>query len=144
MCWVVRWYCKKKRVYILPERILKFSEVPLGKGVSSSASIEVATMKVLAHAFGLALKKTELPLLAQRVENYVVGAPCGLMDQLACYLGQPKKILPILCQPDLIEESITIPEVVHSLVLIAGFDMLYLVHPTVRYDAHRLWDILFF
>jgi len=85
------------------------SEVPLGKGVSSSASIEVATMKVLAHAFSLTFKKTELPLLAQRVENYVVGAPCGLMDQLACYLGQPKNILPILCQPDLIEESITIP-----------------------------------
>lgn len=86
------------------------SEVPLGKGVSSSASIEVATMNVLALAFGLTFKKTELPLLAQRVENFVVGAPCGLMDQLACYLGQPKKILPILCQPDLIEESITIPE----------------------------------
>lgn len=86
------------------------SEVPLGKGVSSSASMEVATMKVLAQAFGVKFKGTELPQLAQRVENYVVGAPCGLMDQLACYLGQPKKILPILCQPDLIEESIPIPE----------------------------------
>lgn len=96
------------------------SEVPLGKGVSSSASIEVATMKVLAHAFGLTFKKTELPLLAQRVENYVVGAPCGLMDQLACYLGQPKKILPILCQPDLIEESITIPEGVSFIGMDSG------------------------
>ncbi len=96
------------------------SEVPLGKGVSSSASIEVATMKVLALAFGLTFKKTELPLLAQRVENYVVGAPCGLMDQLASYLGQPKKILPILCQPDLIEKSITIPEDVSFIGIDSG------------------------
>lgn len=96
------------------------SEVPLGKGVSSSASIEVATMKVLTQAFGLTFNTTELPILAQRVENYVVGAPCGLMDQLACYLGQPKKILPILCQPDLIEESITIPEGVSFIGIDSG------------------------
>ncbi len=86
------------------------SHVPLGKGVSSSASVEVATMKAFALAFDLSFKNTELPVLAQRVENFVVGAPCGLMDQLACYLGQPKKILPIVCQPDLIESSISIPE----------------------------------
>jgi len=96
------------------------SEVPLGKGVSSSASIEVATMRVLAQAFGVKFKGTELPQLAQRVENYVVGAPCGLMDQLACYLGQPKKILPILCQPDLIEESIPIPEGVSLIGIDSG------------------------
>jgi len=96
------------------------SQVPLGKGVSSSASIEVATMKVLALAFDLTFNTTELPLLAQRVENYVVGAPCGLMDQLACYLGQPKKILPILCQPDLIEESITIPSGVSFIGMDSG------------------------
>jgi len=96
------------------------SEVPLGKGVSSSASIEVATMKVLAQAFALTFKITELPILAQRVENYVVGAPCGLMDQLTSYVGQPKKILPILCQPDLIEESIPIPEGVSFIGIDSG------------------------
>lgn len=86
------------------------SEVPLGKGVSSSASVEVATMKALAEAFHIMLPGTLLPIFAQRVENLVVGAPCGLMDQLACYLGEPKKLLPILCQPDLIENPIGIPD----------------------------------
>lgn len=85
------------------------SDVPLGKGVSSSASIEVATMKALQQAFHLDFSKTELPRLAQQVENAIVGAPCGLMDQLACYLGEPNKLLPILCQPDLVQDPISIP-----------------------------------
>ncbi len=86
------------------------SDVPLGKGVSSSASVEVATMKALADVFGLQLPGTLLPTLAQRVENLVVGAPCGLMDQLASYFGEPKKLLPILCQPDKIEKPISLPD----------------------------------
>ena len=86
------------------------SDVPLGKGVSSSASIEVATMKALYEAFAIQLPGTQLPTLAQRVENLVVGAPCGLMDQLASYFGEPKKLLPILCQPDIIDNPISLPE----------------------------------
>lgn len=86
------------------------SEVPLGKGVSSSASVEVATMKALTDAFEVQLPGTQLPILAQRVENLIVGAPCGLMDQLASYFGEPKKLLPILCQPDRIEKPIALPD----------------------------------
>ncbi len=86
------------------------SDVPLGKGVSSSASVEVACMKVLASAFHIQLPGTLLPILAQRVENLVVGAPCGLMDQLACYFGEQKKLLPILCQPDKIDNTISLPD----------------------------------
>jgi L-arabinokinase len=86
------------------------SDVPLGKGVSSSASVEVATMKALTEAFDMNLPGTLLPMLSQRVENLIVGAPCGLMDQLASYFGEPKKLLPILCQPDRIEKPIALPD----------------------------------
>jgi galactokinase len=85
------------------------STVPLGKGVSSSASAEVATMRGLGDAFGIHFSGTELPILAQRVENLIVGAPCGLMDQLASYMGEANKLLPIVCQPDQVQESISIP-----------------------------------
>jgi galactokinase len=94
------------------------SDVPLGKGVSSSASVEVATMKALAKVFDLTFTGTTLPVLAQRVENLVVGAPCGLMDQLATYFGKEDKLLPILCQPDKVSESIPIP----SDIFFAGID----------------------
>jgi galactokinase len=87
------------------------SEVPLGKGVSSSAAIEVATLKALYRAFDIKpAGTTQLPVQAQMAENLLVGAPCGLMDQLASYLGEPGKLLPILCQPDKVHPSIAIPE----------------------------------
>ena len=85
------------------------SKVPLGKGVSSSAALEVATMKALAQAFQLKFDGTQLPILAQKVENQIVGAPCGLMDQLASYHGIPNYLLPITCQPDILHKPVQIP-----------------------------------
>ena len=41
----------------------------------------------------------ELGLLAQMVENRVVGAPCGVMDQMASLLGRQGQLLALLCQP---------------------------------------------
>jgi galactokinase len=90
--------------------ILIESEVPLGKGVSSSAAIEVATLKALYNAFDIKPAGTQLPVQAQMAENLLVGAPCGLMDQLASYFGEHGKLLPILCQPDKVHPSIAIPE----------------------------------
>lgn len=86
-----------------------YSDVPLGKGVSSSAALEVATMKVFGQAFNIDFQSTELPVLAQRVENLIVGAACGLMDQLASYFGLEGKLLPILCQPDILFPPVNIP-----------------------------------
>lgn len=90
--------------------ILVKSDVPVGKGVSSSAAIEVATLKAICELFNIKLNDTELPKLAQMAENLVVGAPCGLMDQLASYFGENTKLLPIICQPDKLNDLIEIPE----------------------------------
>ncbi len=85
------------------------SEVPLSMGVSSSAALEVATMKALAACFALTFQGTELARLAQRVENDIVGAPCGLMDQLASAYGVSGSLTPILCRPDQVYPSIPLP-----------------------------------
>lgn len=56
-------------------------DVPFGAGLSSSASVEVATaMAMLAHS-GVALPLEEIALLCRRAENNYVGSPCGIMDQ---------------------------------------------------------------
>jgi len=56
-------------------------DVPLGAGLSSSASVEVATaMALLAHA-GLSLPSAEIATLCRAAENNFVGSPCGIMDQ---------------------------------------------------------------
>jgi L-arabinokinase len=85
------------------------SEVPLSMGVSSSAALEVATMKALERFSGRKFKGTGLARLAQRAENEMVGAPCGLMDQLTCAYGPKGKLLPILCRPDLVQAPVSLP-----------------------------------
>lgn len=86
------------------------SEIPEGKGVSSSAALEIATMNALVKAFNIKFVGTELAKLAQKVENLIVGAPCGLMDQLACSFGKSNQLLPIICQPDKLLTPIPLPE----------------------------------
>ena len=55
--------------------------VPLGAGLSSSASIEVATTMALLCHVGASLTEKQIALLCQRAENRYVGSPCGIMDQ---------------------------------------------------------------
>jgi len=86
------------------------SNVPIGKGVSSSAAIEVATLKAMEKAFGFSLGRLALPIRGQKVANLVVGAPCGLMDQLSSYLGEEDKLLPIVCQPAEVFDAIAVPQ----------------------------------
>jgi len=63
-------------------------DVPLGAGLSSSASLECAVGTCLADLAGVPLEATALALLAQWAENEFVGMPCGVMDQMACMHGR--------------------------------------------------------
>ncbi len=86
------------------------SRVPLGAGVSSSAAIEVAAMSAFNAAFHLNLDGVTLARLSQTVENKVVGAPCGIMDQMTSVLGVPNSLLLILCQPHEVQGTQALPE----------------------------------
>ena len=101
---------KEKKVDLSGANVFIESNVPWGKGVSSSAALEVATMNALNQLHKLSLKKEELAVLAQMAENLVAGAPCGLMDQLSSHLGQKNKLLPLICQPHQVEKPITVPK----------------------------------
>jgi galactokinase len=63
------------------------SRVPLGAGLSSSASFEVAVLRALRAAFTLDIDDVALARLGQRVETEFVGAPVGIMDQMAASLA---------------------------------------------------------
>jgi galactokinase len=89
--------------------ILCSSQIPMGGGVSSSAAIEVAAMLALLAHFKIEMDGVQLAVLAQEVENSIVGAPCGLMDQLTVTLGKKNAALLIRCQPADIEGYLTIP-----------------------------------
>jgi galactokinase len=86
------------------------SNVPLNKGVSSSAAVEVATMKSAAAAYGIDLMGIELAEACQWVENVIAESACGIMDQAASVLGDEGYVLPVLCQPCQVMAAVKLPE----------------------------------
>ena len=63
------------------------SDVPVGSGLSSSAALEIAMGRALRQLFHLSIGDVELARAGQRAENELVGAPVGIMDQMACSLA---------------------------------------------------------
>jgi galactokinase len=59
------------------------STVPIGAGLSSSAALEAATAFAIASYMEGEMSPLQLALVAQKAENTIVGAPTGLMDQVA-------------------------------------------------------------
>ena len=90
-------------------RVLIRSAVPEGKGVGSSAALEVAVMKATAIALGVDLIPRDLALLSQIVENRVVGAACGVMDQMTAACALPGQLLALLCQPCELRDPVALP-----------------------------------
>lgn len=90
-------------------RLLVRSDVPLGAGVSSSAAVEVASMRAVCAAFGVTLEGLPLARLCQRVENEIMDAPCGIMDQVTSALGESGRLLLILCQPYQVQGTVALP-----------------------------------
>ncbi|WP_263771057.1 galactokinase [Propionivibrio soli] len=83
--------------------------VPQGAGLSSSASLEVATGQFFKALGNLALDATELALIGQRAENRFVGCNCGIMDQLISARGEAGHALLIDCR-SLAAQSVSMPE----------------------------------
>ncbi len=90
-------------------RILISSDVPEGKGLSSSAAVEVATMTAIAAAYDIEVSPVEIAFLSQRVENAIAGAPCGVMDQMTAACGEADRLLALVCQPGELRGTISLP-----------------------------------
>ena len=91
--------------------ILVESDVPQGKGVSSSAAIEAATMEAVLAAWRLPVEPRMRAIRCQQVENLIVGAPCGVMDQMASICGKGGSLMALLCQPAELRDSVRLPSV---------------------------------
>lgn len=82
------------------------SDVPIGGGLSSSASLEVATGMAMIAAPAVAgaaqsgskITPRELALICQKAEHDFAGAPCGIMDQSIAIMGQPGRALLLDCR----------------------------------------------
>lgn len=74
------------------------SDVPVGAGLSSSAAIEGATASALNDLWSTGLDRTALARVGRRAENEAVGAPTGIMDQMASMLGEPDAAIFLDCR----------------------------------------------
>lgn len=73
-------------------------DVPLGAGLSSSAALELASLRAFAVASGLPWQPAAMALLGQKAENSWVGVNCGIMDQMISAVGREGHALLIDCR----------------------------------------------
>ncbi len=73
-------------------------DVPLGGGLSSSASLQVALVALAASLGGQDLRPADIARLARRSENAFCGVPCGVMDQVASACGVEGHALLLDCR----------------------------------------------
>ena len=88
---------------------LLLSAVPMNVGIGSSAAVEIGTLSCLNAYLNLNLDGARIARLGQMAENHVVGAPCGIMDQIAVASGRESKLTHILCRPGAIVGEVEIP-----------------------------------
>lgn len=85
------------------------SDVPIGKGVSSSAALEVASLKAIGGVYNLSFEGVDLATRCQWVENAIAQSASGVMDQISVVLGDQDHFVPLVCQPCLPEPLVRLP-----------------------------------
>ena len=65
-----------------------YGNIPAGSGLSSSASLEVATGYMLKQEYGFDVSNIDIALIGQYSENNFNGMNCGIMDQFASAMGK--------------------------------------------------------
>jgi galactokinase len=78
--------------------LLVMGDVPLGAGLSSSASLEMAVATALTSLAGWTLDRPAIARAGQEAEHRFVGTRCGIMDQLVSMLGRLGHALLIDCR----------------------------------------------
>ncbi|WP_034384453.1 galactokinase [Deinococcus sp. YIM 77859] len=95
------------------------SDVPMGAGLSSSAALEVATLRALRALGVLHADDEQIALLAQRVEHEFVGVQSGIMDQMASSFADPAHML-FLDTRSLERRTLPLPAGAEVLVIDSG------------------------
>jgi galactokinase len=147
----VTWTLARRGITIPGLDLQIASTVPLGAGVSSSAALEIALLRALRTLLGLNLDDVALARIAQTAETDFVGAPVGIMDQIASSLGRPGEALFFDTRTFTIER-VPIPPRIELLVIHSGITHAHAsgdyvtrrresFEAAARLGVHRLRDI---
>ncbi|MFQ5576218.1 MAG: galactokinase [Anaerolineae bacterium] len=93
--------------------------IPLGAGLSSSASLEVAAGLALLTMSSRPINRVALAQAGQRAENAFVGVQSGIMDQFTASLGEQDHALLIDCR-NLSHTPVPIPQQTAIIVVDSG------------------------
>lgn len=110
-CAGVAWSLKRSAVNLRGAELTITGDVPRNAGLSSSASVEVATAFALLGAADVGLDeigRTQIARMCQQAENEYVGAPCGIMDQFVAVHGRAGHALQLDCR-SLEYEAVALP-----------------------------------
>jgi galactokinase len=94
----VLWSLRKEGIAVGGFSMSLTGDVPLGAGLSSSASVEVATAMALVGHAGVDLPLEKVATLCRRAENEYVGAKSGIMDQFAVAGGVEHRAMMLDCR----------------------------------------------
>ncbi len=89
---------REEGIQIPPFSLTLNGDVPIGAGLSSSASIEVASMVAVLSLTAAEIPMTRVAQLCQRAENHFVGASTGIMDQFIACCGEKDHALLLDCR----------------------------------------------
>jgi len=95
------------------------SDIPLGGGLSSSASFELAIATALLDIADASLSGPAIAKLCQRAENRYAGVSCGIMDQYVIACCEANMAMLLDCRT-LDTEQVAIPEGLRLLITDSG------------------------
>ena len=93
------------------------SDVPLGGGMSSSASLELATAYACLQLFPYQMDRLNLVKLCQRAENAFVGVSCGIIDQFSSAFGKKGHAIMLDCRT-LSFQHVPVPQDSHRILVV--------------------------
>lgn len=93
---VINEYLKKGKQFSGLD-MLFYGDIPIGAGLSSSASIEVLMAETLNQLFSLKESGTAIALTGKAAENLFIGVNCGIMDQFAVANGRKDQAILLDC-----------------------------------------------
>ena len=112
----ISWVLKKHNFDIKGWEGVMVSNIPIGAGLSSSASLLLAILKVFSVISKFSWEGMEMAKLARQAENEFLQLKSGIMDQLICSIGRVGHALLIDCR-DLSLDFVTIPSNVQIIIL---------------------------
>ena len=119
--------------------IALWSEVPIGSGLSSSASLELSMVTLISSFLGLELSKTEMAEIAYRAEHDIVGIPCGRLDQYASAYGG---VIKLETRPPFNVEQLTSRDLIFVIAYSGEQRRITSIHPIRQEEINKALRLL--